>query len=107
MIKITKENFEKEVLKSENPVLIDFWAEWCTSCKMMMPIVEELAKEYEGQVKFAKVNVNEENEITEKYTILSIPTFLFMKQGKVINKIIGAVPKTILVEELNKLLEEK
>lgn len=107
MLKITKENFKKEILESEIPVFIDFWAEWCMPCKMMLPIVEELAKEYENKIKFGKVNVDEENELAEKYMIMSIPTFLFMKNGEVIDKIIGAVPKSLLVEKLNKLLEEE
>ncbi len=107
MLKITKENFKKEILESEIPVFIDFWAEWCMPCKMMLPIVEELAKEYENKIKFGKINVDEENELAEKYMIMSIPTFLFMKNGEVIDKIIGAVPKSLLVEKLNKLLEEE
>ncbi|MEO0097908.1 MAG: thioredoxin [candidate division WOR-3 bacterium] len=107
MLIITKKNFEKEVLNSEIPVLIDFWAEWCMPCKMMLPIVEELAKEYDKKVKIGKVNVDEENELAEKYMIMSIPTFLFIKKGKVIDKVIGAVPKSMLVEKLNKLLEEE
>lgn len=107
MLIITKENFEKEVLKSEVPVLIDFWAEWCPPCKMMMPVIEELSKEYEKKVKIGKVNVDEENELAEKYMVMSIPTFLFINKGKVVDKIVGAVPKAILIEKLNKLLEEK
>lgn len=107
MLKITKENFKKEILESEIPVFLDFWAEWCMPCRMMLPIVEELSKEYEKKIKFGKINVDEENELAEKYMIMSIPTFLFMKKGKVVDKIIGAVPKSMLVEKLNKLLEEE
>uniref|UniRef100_A0A7V3ZV71 Thioredoxin n=1 Tax=candidate division WOR-3 bacterium TaxID=2052148 RepID=A0A7V3ZV71_UNCW3 len=107
MITLTKDNFEKEILKCDTLVFIDFWADWCMPCKMMMPIVEELAKEYQGKVKFAKVNVDEENELAERYQVMSIPTFIFMKNGKILDKVIGAVPKTILIKKLNEFLEEK
>jgi thioredoxin 1 len=107
MITLTKENFEKEVLKSDVLVVIDFWADWCLPCKMMMPILEELDQEYSGKVKFGKVNVDEENELAERYQIMSIPTFIFMKNGKIIDKVIGAVPKTTLVKKLTKFLEEE
>jgi thioredoxin 1 len=107
MITLTKENFEKEVLKSDVLVVIDFWADWCLPCKMMMPILEELDQEYSGKVKFGKVNVDEENELAERYQIMSIPTFVFMKNGKIIDKVIGAVPKATLVKKLTKFLEEE
>ena len=79
VVKITNDNFEEEVLKSDKPVLLDFWADWCGPCKMMSPVVEELADELEGQVKVGKVNVDEEAELALKYQIMSIPTLVVMK----------------------------
>lgn len=100
-LKITGDNFEEEVLKSDKPVLIDFWAPWCGPCKMMGPVVEQLAAEYEGRVKVGKVNVDEEMELAQKYQVMSIPTFLLFKDGKVEKQVMGARPK----EELEKMLQ--
>lgn len=80
VVKITNDNFEEEVLKSDKPVLLDFWADWCGPCKMMSPVVEELADELEGQVKVGKVNVDEEAALALKYQIMSIPTLVVMKK---------------------------
>lgn len=98
---ITSENFEKEVLQSKEPVLVDFWASWCMPCKMMMPVVEELEKEMENTVKVCKVNIDEESDLAIKYGVMSIPTFLVFKEGKVINKTVGVQDK----QELKKLLQ--
>ena len=98
---ITSENFEKEVLNSELPVLVDFWASWCGPCKMMAPIVEEIAKELEGKAKVCKINVDEEQNLAIKYGIMSIPTFLVFKEGKVISTKIGMQDK----EELKLLIK--
>lgn len=98
---ITSENFEKEVLNSELPVLVDFWASWCGPCKMMTPIVEEIAKELEGKAKVCKINVDEEQNLAIKYGIMSIPTFLVFKEGKVISTKIGMQDK----EELKLLIK--
>ena len=98
---ITSENFEKEVLNSELPVLVDFWASWCGPCKMMTPIVEEIAKELEGKAKVSKINVDEEQNIAIKNGIMSIPTFLVFKEGKVISTKIGMQDK----EELKLLIK--
>lgn len=95
-IKLTKANFEEEVLKSDKPVLIDFWATWCGPCKMIAPIIAELAEEYEGKVKVGKVNVDEEPELAAEYRIMSIPTVVVVKEGKVTNTQVGYVPKEIL-----------
>ena len=100
-LKITGENFEEEVLKSDKPVLIDFWATWCGPCKMMGPVVEQLATEYEGRVKVGKVNVDEEMELAQKYQVMSIPTFLLFKDGKVEKQVVGARPK----EDLEAMLQ--
>lgn len=88
-LKITKDNFEKEVLNSDLPVLIDFWAPWCGPCRMLGPVIEDIAKEYEGVAKVCKVNVDEENELASAFRVVSIPTVVVMKGGKVVNVSVG------------------
>jgi len=95
------ENFEEEVLKSELPVVIDFWAAWCGPCKMIAPIVEELAVEYDGKFKIGKLDVDENQQTAIKYGVRSIPTVLLIKGGEVKETIIGAVPKSVFVEKMN------
>jgi thioredoxin 1 len=102
--KITNANFNEEVLNSELPVLIDFYADWCGPCKMMSPVVEELAGEYEGKAKVAKINVDQEPEIAEKYGVMSIPNFVFIKNGKLVDQQIGATAKAKLVQKLDNLI---
>ena len=102
-ITITDDNFETEVLNSELPVLIDFWAAWCGPCKMIAPIVEELAVEYDGKVKIGKLDVDDNQQTAIKYGVRSIPTVLLLKNGEVKETIIGAVPKTVFIEKLNNL----
>lgn len=92
-LKITRENFENEVMKSNIPVLIDFWAPWCGPCRMMGPIIEQLAEEYEGKVKVGKVNVDEEGELSQAFGVMSIPTIVLIKDGKVVKQAVGARPK--------------
>lgn len=92
-LKITKENFENEVMKSNIPVLIDFWAPWCGPCRMMGPIIEQLAEEYEGKAKVGKVNVDEEGELSQAFGVMSIPTIVLVKDGKVVKQAVGARPK--------------
>ena len=99
---ITDSNFEAEVLNNEKVTLIDFWAEWCGPCRAIGPIVEELAKEYDGKALIGKVNVDENPEITVKYGIRNIPTILFIKKGEIVDKQVGAVPKSTLEEKLKK-----
>lgn len=93
-LKITRENFENEVMKSDIPVLIDFWAPWCGPCQMMGPIIEQLAEEYEGKAKVGKVNVDEEGELSQAFGVMSIPTIVLVKDGKVVKQAVGARPKT-------------
>jgi len=103
-VTITDANFENEVIKSNIPVLIDFWATWCGPCKAIAPIVEDLAKEYDGKVKIGKVDVDDNQQTAIKYGIRSIPTLLIMKNGKVNDTIVGAVPKAQIVQKLNAAL---
>lgn len=101
----TDQNFEEEVIKSNQPVLVDFWAEWCGPCQAMLPIVEELVKENEKKpVKIGKLNIDENREVVMKYGILSIPTFMVFKDGKIIDQQAGALPKEKLQEMIDKNL---
>ena len=100
-LEITDANFDEIVLKSDQPVIVDFWAEWCGPCRMVGPIVEELANEYgEDQAIIGKVNVDENPEISMRFGIRNIPTILFLKNGEVVDKQVGAVPKHQLEEKL-------
>jgi thioredoxin 1 len=101
--KFTDDNFEQEVLKSQVPVLVDCYADWCGPCKMMAPVIEELAADYEGSVKVGKLNVDEAPGISSKYRVMSIPTLLLIKDGEVVDTIVGAVPKAQLTDKLEKI----
>ncbi|MCK4546757.1 MAG: thioredoxin [Candidatus Eisenbacteria sp.] len=101
---VTDENFEAEVVKSDVPVVVDFWAAWCAPCHMIAPSLEEIAKEYAGKAKVAKVNVDESQQTAMKFGIRSIPTVLFFKGGSVEDQVIGAVPKEELKRKLDGLL---
>ncbi|MBT5016944.1 thioredoxin [Candidatus Peregrinibacteria bacterium] len=100
----TDDNFEEEVLKSDIPVLVDFYADWCGPCKMLAPVLEELAGEYEGKVKIGKVNVDEAGATAGKYGVMSIPTIIFVKGGEVVDQAVGFVPKEELAKKLDALV---
>jgi len=99
-------NFEEEVLKSELPVLVDFWAEWCTPCLMVAPAIEEISRKYAGRLKVGKLNVDENPLTSAKYGIQSIPAFIFFKDGKVLGETAGAMPREALEEKIGEILGE-
>lgn len=103
-VTLSKDNFDKEVLKSQQPVLVDFWAAWCGPCKMVAPTVDEIAKQYAGKVKVGKLNVDENQEVAAKYGVMSIPTFMIFKDGKIVSQFVGVQPKEKFVEELDKVV---
>ena len=104
IVTLTEANFKSEVLESANPVLVDFWAAWCGPCRMMGPIVEEIASDYEGKAKVGKLNTEENPEITAQYGVISIPTLIVFKSGKPVNQIIGAVSKDVVKKKLDAAL---
>lgn len=103
-VHVTDQTFETEVLKSELPVLIDFWAEWCGPCRMVAPILEKLAKDYSGKVKIAKVDVDANPGLAQAFRIMSIPTLMFVKEGKIVGQQAGALPEPVLRDALEQLV---
>ncbi len=103
-VAVKTDTWEQEVLQSASPVMIDFWAVWCGPCQMIAPVVEELATEYQGKVKIGKLNTDENPDIASRYQIMGIPTLLFFKEGKVVDKVVGAAPKKQLKEKIDRLL---
>jgi thioredoxin 1 len=99
-VHVTDSTFDAQVLKSDIPVLTDFWAEWCAPCKMIAPILEEIAEDYEGQIKIAKVDVDENNQIAMKLGVQSIPTLILFKNGQAVERVVGAIPKERLLSRI-------
>lgn len=107
VLTVNKDNFEKEVLQSEIPVMVDFWAAWCVPCRMIAPIVEKLAEKYAGHLKVAKLDVDENQELAIRYQVMSIPTLLFFKNGQVVDRIVGAVGEQAIVQKIEALLNRE
>ncbi len=103
---VTDESFENDVLGSTVPVLVDFWAPWCGPCRMVAPVVDEIAEQYEGQIKVVKLNTDENPSVASQYGIRSIPTLMIFKDGQRVDMVVGAVPKTTLATTLEKYLQE-
>lgn len=101
VITITKENYDEEVIKSPVPVLLDFWATWCGPCRMLSPIVDEIANEVEGKAKVCKINVDEQPDLAQQFGIMSIPTLVFMKNGEIVAKEVGVRSKQAILDKLN------
>jgi thioredoxin 1 len=104
IFEVSDKNFDSEIMQADQPAMVDFWAEWCGPCKMVGPIVEELAKEYKDKIKVAKMDVDQNRETPARFGIRNIPTLIFFKNGEVAKTIIGAQPKSSIEEELKKLL---
>jgi thioredoxin 1 len=100
-VEITTENFEQEVLQSDVPVLVDFWADWCMPCKMVEPVLDEMSEEYDGKLKIARLNVDEQGDLAARYNVVSIPTLLLFKDGEIAGQQIGAAPR----DRLDKLVQ--
>jgi thioredoxin 1 len=103
-IELTDGNFDSDVLKSDLPVLVDFWAPWCGPCRIIAPIVEEIAKEYDGKLKVGKLNTDDNQQVASKYGIMSIPTLMIFNKGELIERIIGAQPKKAIKDKIDAVL---
>lgn len=104
-LEIGDRSFEEEVIKSNQPVLVDFWAPWCAPCRTVSPIIEKLANEYQGKFKFCKLNIDDNPKIAAEFHIISIPTILFFKDGRVEDTVIGAVPEGVIRPKIDRLLQ--
>ena len=102
--KFDESNFEAEVLKSDLPVFVDFYADWCGPCKMMSPVIDKLAEEFDGKIKVGKVNVDENGDLAVRYGIMSIPNMVFFKNGEVADRVVGAIPKPAMKDKFEKNL---
>ncbi len=101
---VSDSSFDGDILKSEKPVLVDFWAPWCGPCRSVAPIVEELANQYAGKIKVAKINVDESSDVAMKYQVTSIPTFILFKNGQVADRVLGALPRSEFVKFIDRNL---
>ncbi|NLN17490.1 MAG: thioredoxin [Firmicutes bacterium] len=104
IVHLTSGNFQAEVLDSELPVLVDFWADWCGPCRQIAPVIDEVAKEYEGRMKVGKVNVDQEQDLAVRYGVMSIPTLVIFQKGQAVERLVGAMPKEALKRKLDGLL---
>lgn len=104
VLKFTENDFQKEVLEADIPVLVDFYADWCGPCKMMSPVLEQISNEMEGKIKIGKVNVDENPNLASEYKVMSIPNFILFKNGEVVDQVIGALPKAQMEEKINAVL---
>ena len=105
-VKLNEENFEREVLESREPVLVDFWADWCQPCHAIAPAIEALASEFDGSATVGKLDVEENSTLAERFSILSIPTLLFFEGGREVDRVTGVVPKQVLAEKLEALVQK-
>lgn len=106
IISLSEQSWKDEVINSESPVVIDFWAEWCAPCHMITPILEEINGEYEGKIKIGRLNVDENPTIAGEYRIMGIPTLLFFRSGKLVDKVVGVVPKKALQDKIEMIIKE-